>query len=431
MRSSSSPAPEMPLVTAESPLKGNLVWLVRILWSPVASVRLHGGPPLPGFEDIDTFAVLPNLTTSTLLLPLDSRAAAAASVRRYSDAMSWPSRLQKRAVGTGLRLGIVQPFLRHQLQVAVPAGATAVSRVGLSLKAHLEDVLAEPDLHMAVALGPPRANRKPVLQLVTGRGRTVGFVKVGWTPLTRRLVRGEAEILTSIGREKLLKLVPPQLLYSGQWQGLELSVVSPLRQQMLRSPGSIRRPRLSALRELSSAFGGTQVAPLAASSYWERTRCRVESSTRDPDRPLLDEIVDHLEQRYGEATLVFGAWHGDFSPWNLSSCGRKVMVWDWERCSADVPVGFDLLHFHLQAAYLLHGKTMEESVTSSHRRARRGLTELGVAADCTHLVLLLYLIELYLRCDEDRAADEDDILLRIRAGIIRVFANQLSPGPKT
>ena len=45
-------------------------------------------------------------------------------------------------------------------------------------------------------LGAARANRKPVLQLLTPDGETVGFAKIGVSPLTSSLVWAERDALT-------------------------------------------------------------------------------------------------------------------------------------------------------------------------------------------------------------------------------------------
>ena len=47
--------------------------------------------------------------------------------------------------------------------------------------------------------------------------------------------------------------------------------------------------------------------------------------------------------------LTFGAWHGDWAPWNMASTERGLLVWDWERFTSGVPLGFDALHYRLQS----------------------------------------------------------------------------------
>ncbi len=60
-----------------------------------------------------------------------------------------------------------------------------------SLVSHLSDELGQ-ELTAGIHLGPPRANRKPVLQLMDPSGATVAFAKVGVNRLTRERVRHEA-----------------------------------------------------------------------------------------------------------------------------------------------------------------------------------------------------------------------------------------------
>ena len=52
---------------------------------------------------------------------------------------------------------------------------------------------------VSLHLGPARANRKPVLQLIAPDGETLGFAKLGIGPLTRRLVRAETTALSALG----------------------------------------------------------------------------------------------------------------------------------------------------------------------------------------------------------------------------------------
>ena len=52
---------------------------------------------------------------------------------------------------------------------------------------------------VSLRIGPPRANRKPVLELLSPGGEVLGFAKVGVTGLTRELVRAEAAALDVLG----------------------------------------------------------------------------------------------------------------------------------------------------------------------------------------------------------------------------------------
>ena len=72
----------------------------------------------------------------------------------------------------------------YPFQATVGAGDPATSLVEL-----LRTRFDRPELQVAVALGRPRPNRKPVLQLIDGDGTTVGFGKVGIDDAHRRARR--------------------------------------------------------------------------------------------------------------------------------------------------------------------------------------------------------------------------------------------------
>jgi len=81
------------------------------------------------------------------------------------------------AASYGVRAGVLdlQPHRQH------------LRRVGDPLFENIEDYLSrELDEEVVVApyTSPPRANRKPVLHVLTPAGRTLGFAKVGRNELT-------------------------------------------------------------------------------------------------------------------------------------------------------------------------------------------------------------------------------------------------------
>src|SRR5207253_3116256 len=87
--------------------------------------------------------------------------------------------------------------------------------------------------------------------------------------------------------------------------------------------------------------------------------------------PAAKRYAAALERlRSAHVTLAFGAWHGDWQPYNMARVpGRpaQIALWDWERFALGVPLGFDPLHYLLQA--LLHGRGVGPDI------AARFLTE--------------------------------------------------------
>ena len=77
-------------------------------------------------------------------------------------------------------------------------------------------------------LGAARANRKPVLQLLTPRGQTAGFAKISVNPLTRDLILAERAALDTLATASLQALTVPRVLHHGQWQGREVLIMDAL-----------------------------------------------------------------------------------------------------------------------------------------------------------------------------------------------------------
>ncbi len=130
-------------------------------------------------------------------------------------------------------------------------------------------------------------------------------------------------------------------------------------------------------------------------------------------RRRLGEAVGALEDRTGETATAaldtidrlwsgnrmrFGRWHGDWTPWNTSSGEGSVILWDWERTAPDVPIGFDVLHYHFQPRFL--GRPTRDQRAPLRRALRSGsaaLEHLAVPSAEWEGLAALYLLELQVR----------------------------------
>ena len=200
------------------------------------------------------------------------------------------------------------------------------------------------DLVVSLRIGPPRANRKPVLELLSPDGEMLGFAKVGITSLTRELVRAEAAALDVLEAAGLTRLQVPRLLHHGQWREHEVLVQTPLSGSgRAVSPVTLT----SAMVELATVQGvSTQV--VGRSGYWRSLRSRLEACVDRETAAALLKVMDDLQATADVTSLAFGSWHGDWTPWNMASSGDQVLAWDWERFESGVPVGYDALHHQLQ-----------------------------------------------------------------------------------
>jgi hypothetical protein len=316
--------------------------------------------------------------------------------------------LKRKAVIAALRTGADMLLLRDRVSVTVPR-QQAVD----SIDTYLAKVLGG-SLSVSIHIGPARANRKPVLQLLSPAGDTVGFGKLGVGPLTRDLVRAETEALGRLGQLAHPGVSVPRVLHSGRWRGHEVLVQTAL--PIWEARATLTTKRLAvAMREIALC-AGVHVGRLAEDVYWKDARQRLETlcltgdGLRDDGSNPVEEArtltsaADQLVADAGDTELTFGSWHGDWTPWNMATTSASLLVWDWERFTSGVPVGFDAVHFDFQRL-LVRGMQPDQAVDITLGRAHRLLAPFGIEPATANLTALLYLINLATRYLEDRQAE--------------------------
>lgn len=374
------------------------------LWPPPTVVTLEGGGPgwpgsiggirprprgthAPGRE----FLLIPGENRPPLLVPASARLAAAA-VGHYRAPRSWVARMTSRALRLGLASGLGASVVRGRVRVYEPEEAD-------SIETYLRAALGR-EVRLSMFLGPPRANRKPVLQLLSPDGEAVGFAKVSINPLTRDLVRAEYAALTLLGQARITEITVPAVLHHGQWHGQEVLVLGTLPVWLRRTLPAVGQ-LAAAMREVAGVDGLCS-GPLAESGYARQLTARLTDADHGPERTALLEALGTLTARAGDRTLTYGAWHGDWSPWNMASTRSGFLVWDWERFATGVPVGFDALHYWVQAE-IRHGRRQPREVAAEcPGRAAELIGPVGGDAAHARLTATLYLTELATRYLVDR-----------------------------
>jgi hypothetical protein len=320
------------------------------------------------------YVLVPSGSAPRLLVPAGGRAGAAA-VRGYGGHGSRTAWLRARVLASGFATGAARLAFRDRL--AIGPGEPG-------LDAHLSELLGR-EVLLALHIGPPRANRKPVLQLLTPAGETVGFAKLGVNDLTRRLVFAEAAALRSVAAADVPGVEVPGVLHAGEWRGLGVLVQSPLPVQ--RSHPTPAPRRLAAM---------IAVAGTGTSQTYDPDALRTRVAALPPGAPVV-ELAAALEQAVDGPALPSGAWHGDWTPWNTAFVADRVLIWDWERYDPAVPLGFDALHHFVQAAVAGAGARRPEHATSLLAAAPELLAPFGVDAAAARRAAVLYLVEIAAR----------------------------------
>jgi hypothetical protein len=377
---------------------GRLLWPAPARFVVRPSARRARAPVSP-VSPVSEFVLVPNAAQPRLLVPVRPRAVAAAAVRRYTSASSRPARVGLQMLSLLLATGLGQRLLRDR--ACVYAAPTAEAPLD-TIETYLRDVLGA-DVHVGMHIGPARANRKPILQVLGPGGDTVAFVKVGINDLTRRLVRAEAESLAFLAGARLTTVEVPPLLHHGRWQGNEVLVQGVL-PTWRRTPA--REALLGrAMLELANVRGlSAQSQPLARTAYWQRLAHDVSALADGEARRSLGEVLRDLSPSAEETAVPLGSWHGDWTPWNMAAHGERLMVWDWERFTSGVPVGYDAVHYDLQHAVTRGGAAPEAAVHDTWARSAVLLEPFGVAPGQAPLVVASYLVEIAVRYLQDGQA---------------------------
>jgi hypothetical protein len=354
-----------------------------------------GGAAAPGAVE---FAVFPRERNPVLLIPLRPRRVAAAALRGYKASGDTRDRLRfgLAAAAAAAGLGRLAPD-RISIEPGTPAASTGGTAADIA--GYLRSVLGG-DVSVALHVGAPRANRKPVLQVISSGGEVAGFVKVSLNPLTADLVRAEAATLELLAGAPLTHLRPPRLLHHGRWRGHEVLVQEAFR------PGrpASGLPGLTAAMTELARLRGVSRRPATGSPYWQDLRARLAALRPGPAGPLLPAL-DALAATADGLTLAFGAWHGDWTPWNMTMSGGQAMVWDWERFATGVPVGYDAVHYRLQGDIVRGGADPTAAAEAALAGAAGILAPFGTEPDAAGLVAALYLTELAARYVSESQAE--------------------------
>ena len=297
------------------------------------------------------------------LVPVGHPGAAPASCLAYLGLRDARTRVQRGAVGLGLRFGLGR-FI---------AGQTYTADTGPgSLLAAVADALDADDIAVGVGLGRLDEVWKLTLQVFDPDGEPLAFVKIGLGPVADELVSTEAATLAAWGEIADPRLVVPDLIAEARWKGIRLAIVAPLPRDVRRLPQGV--PSAWGVRALD---GPEETATLADSGWWQRRRAAYGDDT------TVDELLERIEERHGDAELTFARAHGDWVPWNLARCSRGLVAWDWEYSEAGAPVGIDEAHGRYQQVRVVDVRPIADAFAA----ARAETSTPAVAA--AHVALLV------------------------------------------
>ena len=333
-----------------------------------AAVRVG---PFPTARTRTPYAVVPG-TRGGVLVPVHPAACADAGIAGHSAASGARGRWGVRALAMLARTGATR-FAPTQYLLGDPQH---------TLLGHVEGIFGQA-LHAAVHLGPPRANRKPVLRLMDRRGSTLAFVKIGVDALTDARVRTEIHALEHLADNRPTGLTIPTLIASGTWQGHSYAVLEPVP----TGSGPTKVPT-GAARHIADSMPARRSDPVRE-RWWSDATEVLHTGTGSATEARLRRASDALTVSVPEEGVPVGPTHGDFTPWNCFAGPRGVSVWDWERFATDRPLGWDALHYAVSLA--LRHRSRHTGLDTVRRRAADLTEASGGARESGRWVLAAYL----------------------------------------
>lgn len=344
---------------------------------------------------IAEYVALPSADAPRILVPAGNPRDAARAVLRFSADSSSAEVARRVAGATWLRAARLRGLPR--VTVAGADGDTG------SLREHLSHLLGT-EVTFSVGLGTARVNRKPVLEVYDGAGSTLAFAKLGVSAQSRQDVRAEAAALRQIAQHSWREFETPRVLHIGRWHNFHVLLLSPLPTVPRWFPIGPARPPLRAMSELESAYAEPP-RPLGDLPWLHRVRESLAGLADQERATRALACLDRLVEEADAHLVTVGAWHGDWTPWNMSTSGGRVRVWDWERFETGVPTGLDAFHFRVNAATRAHG-TSPATVLEALRLSDPSATRNGTTAHVRAGLYLLAITARYLPLAEGpRGAD--------------------------
>ncbi len=376
-------------------------------------VRATGQTPAGSARD---WWVVPSPDQPRLLVPVGSAAAERMLVRHGGSTLV---RAGRRVVGWTVRNGALTaaPLVRVRVPRSVEPAPTAED--DCRSVEELAALVLDRAVTSGALLGPPRVNRKPVVQIFDATGLTCSFIKVGVDTLTRNLVQREAAVLTQLASARLSIVEAPQVQYAGPMRQLGVLALAPLTAAHTPAGGAAPVP-VAAMAELAGSHG-SYVAPLASSPFW--TRLTSSAAELEPaTQTRVQAVLGAIGARWGSVAVTFGSWHGDWAPWNMAWSGSRLQLWDWERFACDVPWGFDAVHYLAQPVRHLAAAADSGEATFLTEAAVL-LSQLNPPGPLDpQVVLVVYLVEIALRLLSSMRLSED--------GAVNQGGNHAAPRPR-
>jgi hypothetical protein len=310
-----------------------------------------------GYTRQHRFAVLPSRNQPRWLLPFTSDQRAIDGFELYTP-YSRATRFMK-ALVVRVRATGWEGWVRHSVLVA--------ARAPLPIEKLASEVTGEKHVTFALSLGTQNSVQKLTVQVMSGAGAILGYLKMPLKSGAEPRLRHEADVVQKLHRFAGLRAHIPRLLYSGAWDGRYVVFQSPIDGEA----GPLRLTRLH--EEFLKLLHGCEPAIMPGRTLVQRIGHRwdkVAPSLGTGWHRLGREVLRIASRELDSVQIACGVQHGDFTPWNTRIHPGGLNLFDWESAAWEAPVLWDTFHFLAQTECHLninHGESGVMDIRSANR----------------------------------------------------------------
>jgi hypothetical protein len=128
---------------------------------------------------------------------------------------------------------------------------------------------------------------------------------------------------------------------------------------------------------------------------------------------------------YKDKSVVFSAYHGDFTPWNMFFERGQLFVFDFEYAQMTYPPYLDWFHFFTQCCIFEKHLTTNE-IYNAYQIRKQEVSGYLINPDFYYLCYLLGILSLYLDRDKENPGKDVKHNLEIWISLISCLVTSLS-----
>jgi hypothetical protein len=284
-------------------------------------------------------------------------------------------------------------FLRRLLDITINSYI-----IEERLLEHIHKIFGE-DIALSFFLGTPSVHKKITIQISRG-DNILGYCKVTDSPKIIELFNKEIALLNKFENQSV-KFVPKCLgyFYYNDLTAFFQSTTKTGKSYMVNNLQDLHFQFLEKLfmkTQLRIEYCDTEFAGML--KLLESYLIELEL---EEQRKIITESIYKVRQKYENKDVLFGVYHGDFTPWNMYMEKADLFVFDFEYGKSTYPKYLDIFHFFTQVKIHIQNKDADK-IYKEYMKKKEFLNRYIDNTDIAYIEYLLEIICLYLDRDNGK-----------------------------